>query len=113
MPLSNQYKPQVSDAEIEEIESRYDDLCHTKALLAEYRKTVDDDDDEFEKQMKKLSNDITKALRTFHSAISTLDEEKVEKCLEVYEKALDGNDDEEKFARHWKKMLKKKVGNKV
>lgn len=112
MPLPNQCsKPQVLDADIEEVESRFDDLCHTKALVVEYREKVNDQ--ELDVEMKKFSSDITKALRTFRTAITTLDEEKVEKCLEVYEQSLDGNDEEGKFARHWRNMLKKKVGNKV
>lgn len=102
-------KPQVLDSDVEEIERRFDDLCHTKDLVAQYRETVEDLDED----MKKFNSDITKALRAFRAAIASLDTEKVDKCLEMYEEALDGNDDEEKFARHWRNMLKKKVGNKV
>ena len=97
---------QVLDCDIEEIESRYDDLCQAKALVTKYSET---ENGELDKEMKEFQSEINKAIRTFRSAISALDDEKVKKSLEVYEKGLDGNDVEGKFVQHWRSMLKKKV----
>ena len=106
--LKQECNVQALECDIDEIESRYDDLCRAKSLVTKYRET----DGELDEEMRKFNSDITKTLRTFRSAISTLDAEKVEHCLEVYGDALDGNDDEEKFARHWRNMLEKKVSEK-
>ena len=100
---------QALECDIDELESRYDDLCQAQRLLKAYRETEGEIDDE----MRKFSSNITKTLRTFRSAIFTLDADKVSGCLEEYEKALDGNDDEEKFVRHWRDWLKKKVSDNV
>lgn len=74
--------------------------------MATYHSSSEHDLDQ---EMRKFSSEITKTLRTFRSAISTLDAEKVSTCLQVYGDSLDGNDEEGKFVRHWKDMLMKKV----
>ena len=93
------------ECEINEVESRYDDLSLAKCLVAEYRDTEHDLDQE----MMWFNSEMTKTLRIFNSAISTLDAERVEKCLQEYADSLDGNDEEGKFVRHWRDLLKKKV----
>ena len=100
---------QALDGDINDLESRYDDLCQAQRLLKAYRETKGEIDD----AMRKFKSNITKTLRTFRSAISTLDADKVSGCLEEYEKALDGYDEEDKFVRHWKDWLKKKVSDNV
>ena len=62
-------------------------------------------------EMRKFNSDITKTLREFRSAISSLDADKVRRCLQVYVNALDGNDEDDKFVRHFRGLLKKKVGD--
>ena len=73
--------------------------------MATYRDTEHD----LDKEMREFNSEITKTLRIFSSAISTLDEERVKKCLQEYADSLDGNDEEGKFVRHWRDLLKKKV----
>lgn len=63
--------------------------------------------------MKEFRSKVSKILRTFRSAISSLEQEKVRQCLEVYEKALSKEDYEGKFAAHWRELLKKKVRHKL
>ena len=95
----------MPQCDIDEIESCYDDLCQAKDLVTKYEKDGGDLDEE----MRKFNSDLIKTMRTFRSAISTLNAEKVQKCLQVYGDALDGNEGEEKFVRHWRNMLNKKV----
>ena len=75
--------------------------------MLKYQETESD----LDQDMRKFNSEITKTLRTFRSAISTLDAKKVNACLEVYADSLDGNDEEGKFVRHWKDMMKAKVCN--
>ena len=75
--------------------------------MLKYQKTESD----LDQDMRKFDTEITKTLRKFRSAISTLDAKKVETCLEGYEDSLDGNDKEGKFVQHWKDMMKAKVCN--
>ncbi|XP_068683033.1 uncharacterized protein [Montipora capricornis] len=103
--LDQDHNVRALECEINEVESRYDDLYLAKGLVATYRDTEHDLDEE----MRKFSSEITKTLRIFSSAISTLDSKRVEKCLQVYADSLDGNDEEGKYVRHWRDMLKKKV----
>ena len=91
--------------DIDEIESRFDDLYEAQRLVSEYK----DKGGVLDSEMKEFNSVITKTLRTYRSAISSLDKEKVKECLETYEKALDGNDYKEKFATYWTEMLTKKV----
>ena len=75
--------------------------------MLKYKETESD----LDQDMRKFNSEINKTLRTFRSAISTLDAKKVETCLEVYADSLDENDEEGKFVRHWKDILKSKVCN--
>lgn len=89
------------------MESRYDDLRQAKDLVQRYQ----DAERDLDQDMRKFNSEITKTLRTFRAAISTLDAKKVETCLEAYANSLDGNDEEGKFVRHWKGKLKSMVRN--
>ena len=93
------------ECDIDEIESRLDDLYEAQRLVSEYKEK----EGVLDSEMKQFNSVITKTLRTFRNAISSLDKENVKECLEKYEKALGGNDYEEKFAEHWREMLMKKV----
>ena len=93
--------------DIDQIESCFDDLYDAQRLVSEYK----GEGGVLDSDMKQFSSVITKTLRLFRSAISSLDKENVEKCLEMYEKGggyYEG-DYEEKFATCWKEMLAKKV----
>ena len=95
----------VGEHEIDDIESRLDDLYEAERLVSEYRNKGG----ELDEDMKKFKSHVTKTVRTFRNAIASLDKEKVEECLKAYQEAFDENDYEEKFATHWREMLKKKV----
>ena len=105
--LNHDRNVRALECDINEVESRYDDLCQAKDLVLRYQETESD----FDQDMRKFNSEITKTLRTFRAAISTLDAKKVETCLEAYADSLDGNDEEGKFVRHWKDMLKARVSN--
>ena len=90
------------ECEIDYIESRFDDLQEAQRLVSEYK----DNGGVLDSEMKKFYSVISKTIRTFRSAISSLDKEKVEECLQMYEQALDETDYEEKFATYWREMLK-------
>lgn len=98
---------QVMECDIDEIESRFDDLQEAQRLVSEYK----DNGGVLDSEMKQFSSVITKTLRKFRSAISSLDDEKVEKLLDMYEKG-EGHyegDYEEKFATCWRELLTTKV----
>lgn len=105
--LNHDHSVRALECDINEVESRFDDLCQAKDLVLKYQETESD----LDQDMRKFNSEITKTLRTFRSAISTLDAKKVDTCLEVYADSLDGNDEEGKFVRHWKDMMKAKVCN--
>ena len=90
------------ECEINDIESRFDDLQEAQRLVLEYK----DNGGVLDSEMKKFYSVISKTIRTFRSAISSLDKEKVEECLKTYQEALDETDYEEKFATYWREMLK-------
>ena len=95
----------VMEYEIDEIERRLDDLYEAERLVSEYK----DKGGELDIDMKQFKSAVTKTLRTFRSAIASLDKEKVEECLNAYQEALDKSDYEDKFATYWREMLKGKV----
>ena len=90
------------ECEIDDIESRFDDLQEAQRLVSKYK----DNGGVLDSEMKKFSSVINKTIRTFRSAIASLDKEKVEECLKTYEQALDETDYEEKFATYWREVLK-------
>ena len=99
----------VDECDIDEIECRFDDLNEAQRLVSVYITNGGVLDGE----MKEFRSKVSKILRTFRSAISSLEQEKVTQCLEVYEKALNREDYEGKFAAHWRELLKKKVRHKL
>lgn len=99
---------QVMECDIDEIESRFDDLFEAQRLVSAYR----DKEGALDSEMRGFVSVVKETLRTFRTAISSLDEGKVQECLDTYKKALDGNDFDEKFATYWREMLTKKVSHK-
>ena len=93
------------ECEINEVDSRYDDLSLAKRLVAKYR----DSEHELDLKMRWFNSEMTKTLRSFDSAISTLDAKSVKECIQVYASSLDGNDEEGKFVRYWRDLLRKRV----
>ena len=93
------------ECEINDIESRLDDLYEAQRLMSEYKQK----EGVLDSEMKQFNSVITKTLRKFVSAISSLDKKNVEECLDKYAEALDGNDCDGKFEAHWREMLMKKV----
>ena len=96
------------ECDIDEIESRFDDLFEAQRLVSAYRNKRGALDCE----MKRFVSDVKETLQTFRSAISSLDEGKVQECRKKYQEALDGEDYDEKFATYWREMLTKKVSHK-
>ena len=98
----------VQEYDIDEIECYFDDLNEAKRLVSAYMTNGG----ELDGEMKEFSSEVKNTLKTFRSAISSLEQEKITQCLEVYEKALNTKDYEGKFAAHWRELLKKKVCHK-
>ena len=94
----------MRECDINEIESCFDDLNEARRLVSEYR----DKGGVLDREMKQFNSLVVQTLRTFRYAISSLDEEKVEKCLDVYGNALDGETYDNKFATFWREMLTEK-----
>ena len=100
---------QVMECDIDEIESRFDDLFEAQRLVSAYR----DKEGALDSKMREFVSVVKETLRTFRIAISSLDEGKVQECLNTYKKALDKDlDDDEKFTTYWREMLTKKVSHK-
>lgn len=107
--MNNVSTVQVMECDIDDIESRFDDLYEAQRLVSEHKLK----EGVLDSEMKKFNSVVTKTLRTFRSAISSLDKEKVAECLEAYEQALDGEEYDEKFATYWREMIAKKVSHKL
>ena len=90
--------------DINEIESCFDDLNEARRLVSEYR----DKGGVLDGEMKHFNSIVAMTLRTFRSAMSSLDEKKVEKCLDTYWQAFDGEYYDKKFATFWREMLTEK-----
>ena len=93
------------------LEQCFDDLRSAQSLVKKYEEGSEDDDDD---DVLEFSEQTTKVMRKFRDAISAMNssdgKEKVDACLDAYQKALDGRDIPGKFCRKWGKILKTKVG---
>ena len=102
---------QASSYNVEELESRFDDLRNAKALSKAYLQDGEGDD------VEQFNSDTNQLYLEFIAAIQTMNKsegpEKIKGCVQAYKEALDGRDIEGKFVRHWKKILSKKVSNLV
>lgn len=95
--------------QLEELESRFDDLRNAQTLANAYLHNVEETDEDVEK----FITNTNKVYRVFRSAISSLNkhegQEWMDACMQAYEEAFDGLDIEGKFVRQWKKILSSKV----
>lgn len=114
IPTAKAYlQKQALTYNIEDLESRFDDLRNAQALAKAYLQNEEGNHDDVEK----FVSEINKLYRKFRAAISTLNQsegpKKMEACMEAYEDALDGRDIDGKFVQQWKKILSKKVKKNV
>ena len=98
----------VHECDINAMESHFDDLNEAKRLVSVYKTNGG----LLDGAMKEFCSSLNKILRTFRFAIKSLKEEEVTACLTMYDKALNIDDHEGKFAAHWNELLKKKVCHK-
>ena len=98
----------VYEYDIDEIECYFDDLNEAHRLVKAYITNGG----ELDGEMKEFRSEVRTTMKTFHSAITSLEQEKVTECLKVYEEALNRKDYEGKFAARWRELLKKKVCHK-
>ena len=102
---------QVFASEIEDLESRFDDLRNTQALAEAYLEVKEDDDvEEFCSKVNKLHYKFKDAIKRMNSVDGP---DKIKECTEAYMEALGGRDINGKFTREWKKILKKKVSKMI
>lgn len=94
---------------MEELENRFDDLRNALTSAKTYQQSAEETHDD----IQSFISEVNELLRDFYSAISTLSksegQERVDACLDVYKKALDGYDVEGKFVRKWNEILSTKV----
>ncbi len=106
--LPSQHK--LSTATEDSLEECFDDLRSAQSLVKKYQEVSENDDDD----VLEFDEQITKFMRKFKEAISEMNssegKEKVDACLDAYQKALNGRDITGKFCRKWMKILKIKVG---
>ena len=102
-----QLKQQVLASEIEDLESRFDDLRNTQALAEAYLEVKEDDDvEEFCSKVNKLHYKFKEAIKRMNSVDGP---DKIKECTEAYTEALGGRDIKRKFTFNWNKILKTKV----
>lgn len=94
---------------MEELENRFDDLSNALASAKRYQQSAEKTHDD----IQSFISEVNELLREFFSAISTLSksegQERVDACLDAYQRALDGYNVEGKFSRMWNKILSTKV----
>ncbi|KAL9985832.1 hypothetical protein ACROYT_G008280 [Oculina patagonica] len=110
IPTAKAYlQKQALTYQLEELESRFDDLRSAQTLANAYLQSVEETDDD----VKKFISKTNKIYRVFRSTISTLNtkegEERMDACMEAYEDAFDGHDILGKFVLQWKKILSSKA----
>ena len=102
---------QVLTCDIEDLESRFDDLRNTQALAMTYLEDKEDDDvEEFCSEVNKLQRKFKEAIKRMNSVDGP---GKIKECTEAYTEALGGLDVKEKFILNWKEILKSKVSKMI
>ena len=102
---------QVLTSDIEDLESRFDDLQNTQALVEVYLEDKDDEGVEaFCSEVMELQQKFKEAIKAINSVNGP---KKVKECREAYKKVRGGRDIKGKFNREWKKILKKKVSKMI
>ena len=112
IPNAKAYVQQPALAsDIYDLESRFDDLLDTQALVDVYLEGKDDDD------VEEFCSEVTELLQKFKEAIKTMNSvdgpDRIKECTEAYKKARGGRNIKGKFTREWKKILKTKVSKMI
>lgn len=94
------------------MEQYFDDLRSAYSLVKKYEESSGEDDDDDVLEFIEEINTVRYQLRDAISVMNSTDgKEKVDACLNAYQKALDGRNISGKFCRKWRKILKTKVGD--
>ena len=102
---------QVLSSDIDDLESRFDDLRNTQALVDVYLKGKDDDDvEEFCSEVTELQEKFKEAIKIMNSVKGP---DRIKECTEAYKKARGGRNLKGKFTREWNKILKTKVSKMI
>ena len=102
---------QAWTSDIEDLESRFDDLQNTQALVEVYLEDKEDENvEEFCSEVMELQQKFKEAIKAINSVNGP---NKIKECREAYKKARGGLDRKGKFNREWKKILKKKVSKMI
>ena len=102
---------QVLTSDIEYLESRFDDLQNTQALVEAYLQDKEDEDvEEFCSEVMELQEKVKEAIRAINSVNGP---NKIKECRKAYKKVRGGLDIQGKFNREWKKILKNKVSKMI
>ena len=102
---------QVLTSDIEDLESRFDDLQNTQALVEVYLEDKEDEGvEEFCSEVMELQQKFKEAIKAINSVNGP---KKIKECREAYKKVRGGRDIKGKFNREWKKILKKKVSKMI
>ena len=102
---------QVLTSDIEDLESRFDDLQNTQALVEAYLADKEDEEvEEFCSEVMELQEKVKEAIKAINSVNGP---NKIKECREAYKKVRGGLDLKGKFNREWKKILKKKVSKMI
>lgn len=107
IPSAKRYLPNRALVnQVEEIESRFDDLRAAHHLVNKYNEHNDTESNE---DIKRFSQEIDKMMKIYVDAISILnvsgEESQFDDCFVAYENALDGYDEEGKFVQFWRNVL--------
>lgn len=104
-------KERVQNFELEEMEERFDDLRSAQDLANAYLDNAKGE----HADINSFLNDAKKVDRVFRRAVNALgkkdEQEQIEACRNAYIKAINGQDNDHKFVRQWKKIYSTKVRN--
>ena len=102
---------QVLTSDIEDLESRFDDLQNIQALVEVYLEDKEDEGvEEFCSEVMELQQKFKEAIKAINSVNGP---KKIKECREAYKKLRGGRDIKGKFNREWKKILKTKVSKMI
>ena len=102
---------QTLASDIDDLESRFDDLRNTQALAEAYLEGKDDGD------VVEFCSEVTELQQKFKEAIKTMNSvdgpDRIKMCTEAYKKARGGHNIKGKFTLEWKKILEIKVSKMI
>ncbi|PFX20179.1 putative protein PHLOEM PROTEIN 2-LIKE A3 [Stylophora pistillata] len=94
-------------SDIDELESRFDDIRNTQALAEAYLENEEDDEvDDFCSELTELQQNFKEVIKALNSMEGP---KKIKECMEAYKNARGGRATKGKFGREWKKILKHKA----